>query len=135
MHRSVTQYWKRRNPRRWLAVFAALALLANQWAVMSYACALEGSDSTVRGHVLAHGAPQCHQTPDSRNPGLCLQHCHPTPPTADHGKVPDVPPLALAAALPAPATIASASARHVRAVDHARSTSPPLIDRYCRYLI
>lgn len=134
MHCRLNTLMKRRTPRRWIATVAALALLVSQWAVITYACTLGGAPATRTDQAgFVHMKVSC--PGHARNPGACLQHCHPTPPTSDHGKVPAVPPLALAAQPSMAEHALSHVAWQARAPDDARSTSPPLNTRYCRYLI
>lgn len=92
-----------RRTRLRLTLLAVLALLFQQVALASYACAIADVPA---GHTTmstpCDGMPMTQQ---EQNPVLCAVHCAQQTPTPTDVHAPTVPPLLLPALLPAPVVL------------------------------
>lgn len=123
----------RRRHRRWIALFALVGLLFQQFAMAAYACPQEIAAATAQTDT---GMPPCH-TPDASDQARCHEHCHPTTASADHAPALSVPPALLPAttwmrdvackAKPGPTSPDSPL--------RARAQPPPLNVRLCTFQI
>ncbi|WP_313920756.1 hypothetical protein [Tahibacter sp.] len=122
-----------RRHRRWIALFALIGLLFQQFAMAAYLCPQEIAVATAQATA---ETPPCH-TPDTADQARCHEHCHPTTPSSDHAPALTVPPALLPAttwsreyvrpALPDDATQAYAH--------RARGQPPPLSIQHCTFQI
>lgn len=122
-----------RRHRRWIALFALIGLLFQQFAMAAYLCPQEIAVATAQATA---ETPPCH-TPDTADQARCHEHCHPTTPSSDHAPALTVPPALL------PATTWSRdSMRPVLTGDttpeyarRARGQPPPLSIQHCTFQI
>ncbi|WP_133818033.1 hypothetical protein [Tahibacter aquaticus] len=122
-----------RRHRRWIALFALIGLLFQQFAMAAYVCPQEIATATAQ--VVAE-MPPCH-TPDTSDQARCHEHCHPTTASADHAPALTVPPAFL------PATTWSRELACTAALDQAspeyplrvRAQPPPLSIQHCTFQI
>lgn len=119
-----------RRRRRWIALFALLGLLFQQFAMATYLC-----PQVAAAIASVDAEPPCHAQ-DRSDPGRCREHCSPT-----SGKVDQAPALSVPPAL-APATAwAVAPSRTLPAAGHdgaprlVKAHPPPLNVRFCSYQI
>ena len=122
-----------RRHRRWIALFALIGLLFQQFAMAAYACPREIAAATAQ---LTTAVPPCH-TPDTADQARCHEHCHPTTASADHTPALSVPPALLPAttwsrALARAVTLDPASPEYPL---RARAQPPPLSIQHCTFQI
>jgi hypothetical protein len=117
--------------RRWIALFALMALLFQQLAMASYLCPQEQSSRSVAVEAVA----PCHASKLVETP-LCHEHCYPTAASPDH-----TPVVNIAAAL-LPVTVwvrecagSTGNRMQALAVLIDRVHPPPLTIRHCSFQI
>lgn len=123
-------FLRRRKTRLWWCAIVALCLLLNQWAVAAYVCPQHFENAA--GMALPH----CHRQADSKQPGLCHEHCNPADLTASAGKLPNVPPGMVPPLAPALRHGSGISVdRNLRVARDCLPAPPLLHEQLCRLLI
>ncbi len=123
--------FRRYRHRRWIALFALMALLFQQFAVAAYLCPQEQLE---RSAGVATGAP-CHAS-RAVDSALCHEHCFPSPASPDHTAVVSI----AAALLPVTAWVrecAGSTGKRMQTLAGLieRVHPPPLTVRHCSFQI
>lgn len=124
-----------RRRRRWIALFALLGLLFQQFAMATYLC-----PQVAAALASADAPPPCHAQDraahDASDPGRCREHCSPTSGKVDQAPALTVPPALVPATaweIAPPRIVPSADRDHAQRLGNAHP--PPLNVRFCSYQI